>query len=366
MIISRYLIKEILATLLAVTLVLLLLFLSNQLVRFLSYAASGKMAANILMQLMGFEIPYLLALLLPLGLYLGIIVAYGRLYADNEIRVMHACGLSVKRLVKITCSLSFVVSFVVLILSLWINPWIMAEKDKLIQRGMATDNILERVIPGRFQVSPDGSRVVYVEQVTRNHKRANNVFLADRTLKKSDDNSAPWTVVSAAYGSQITDPIDKNHFMVATNGYRYEGMPGQNDYKIIQFKKYAVRLPAMEMDTSHPPEESIPTHKLYSDKGNVLNSAELQWRISMPLSAFLLGLLAIPLSQIPPRRGRYAQLFPAVLLYIIYVNGMFIARSWVEQKLISTTLGMWWVHGVFLLLALVGILIQSGWIRQRS
>ena len=89
-IISRYLLKEVLASLLAVTIVLLLIFLSNQLVRYLSYAASGKIAAHLVVQLMGFEIPYLLALLLPLGLYLGIILAFGRLYADSEMAVLNA------------------------------------------------------------------------------------------------------------------------------------------------------------------------------------------------------------------------------------------------------------------------------------
>ena len=109
MIISRYLMKEIFSALLAVTLVLLLIFLSNQLVRYLSYAASGKIAANIVLQLLGFEIPYLLALLLPLGLYLGIILAYGRLYVDSEMPVLNACGLGLKRLVKIAFGVTIAV-----------------------------------------------------------------------------------------------------------------------------------------------------------------------------------------------------------------------------------------------------------------
>ncbi|HVY54055.1 MAG TPA: LptF/LptG family permease, partial [Gammaproteobacteria bacterium] len=78
MIIRRYLNKEILLTLFAVTLVLMLIFISQQTIRYLGYAASGKIASNILLPLLGFEIPYLLVLLLPLGLYLGMYLVYSR------------------------------------------------------------------------------------------------------------------------------------------------------------------------------------------------------------------------------------------------------------------------------------------------
>ena len=70
MIISRYLLKEVCITLLVVTFVLLLVFLSQELVRYLNYIAAGKLAVNMLLRLLGFEIPYLLALLLPLVLHL--------------------------------------------------------------------------------------------------------------------------------------------------------------------------------------------------------------------------------------------------------------------------------------------------------
>src|SRR5580692_5694408 len=117
MIISRYLIKEIFNALFSVAFVMLLIFLSNQLIRYLKYAANGKIAASVVMQLMGLEIPYLLVLLLPLGLFLGILFAYGRLYAENEMRVMQACGLSTKRLLMITTSCSMFVGLIVMVLA---------------------------------------------------------------------------------------------------------------------------------------------------------------------------------------------------------------------------------------------------------
>jgi lipopolysaccharide export system permease protein len=352
-IISRYLIKEVMAALSAVTVILLLIFLSNQLVRYLSYAATGKIAANLVLQLLGFEIPYLLALLLPLGLYLGIMLAYGRLYADSEMPVMNASGLGIKRLIVITSVLAVMVASVVVVLMLWVNPIIAQQKGK----RLSQDNLLSTLRPGRFQVMSGGRRVIYVENITRDRKQATNLFIAEENKKTAEDTSNPWLVVSAAKGYQYKYPNDLDDFIVSTDGYRYEGTPGLNAFKIIGFKKYAVRVPQPPLN-SHDEQEAIPTLKLFQDYQSAASKAELQWRLALPISALLLALLAIPLSQVRPRQGRYSHILPAILIYIVYVNLLFIARNWVEQNIALGGLGIWWVHGLLLTLALLLLLAQ--------
>lgn len=367
MIISRYLLKEVFGALIAVTFVLLLVFICNQFVRYLSYAASGKVGAHILLQLLGLEIPNLLALLLPLGIYLGLIFTYGRLYADNEIRVMQASGFTTQQLFVITSGLAILVTMVVSILTLWVNPYVALEKDKLITQSIAAENLINNLMPGRFQVinTADTQRVVYVEKVTRNHKEAQNLFFAEqKATNKADDNLNIWSVLSAAKGYQTRDHANHDRFVVATDGFRYEGAPGHNNYKIIEFSKYAVRLPDHVNGLQHQLQEVIPTGVLWRNYQNQQNAAELQWRFSIPLSAFLLGILALPLSKTRPRQGRYAHLLPAILIYVVYINLLFVGRDWMMQdKTWVSALGLWWVHG--LLIMMIGFIacIQSGKIR---
>lgn len=353
MIISRYLIREIFNALLAVSFVMLLIFLSNQLIRYLKYAANGKIAASVVMQLMGLEIPYLLVFLLPLGLFLGIIFAYGRLYADNEMRVMQSCGFSTKRLIMITGFCSVIVALIVMALALWVNPYLTKERDKLLKKSMAAENILDILVPGRFQVSSDDRRVVYVETIDKQHKGANNIFIAEQKRDAIDTNANSWSVLSAGRGYQIRDSVTKDRFVVAADGYRYEGTPGQNEYKIIQFKKYAVRMTDQIMDATHPIEETMPTKYLWNNYQNKKSAAELQWRFSMPLSVILLALLAIPLSHLRPRQSRYAHVFPAMLIYIIYINLLFVARDSAEHSVLPTYMGFWIAHGLLLLVILM-------------
>jgi len=361
MIISRYLIKEVCYALVAVTVVLLLVFLSNQLVRFLSYAASGKIAANVLLQVMGFEISFLLALLLPLGLYLAIIATYGRLYADNELSVMQSSGFSTKRLVLLTMRCAVMVMIVVMVLTLWVNPSIAKVKENLVSQGVASGNVINNLMPGRFQLTNDENRVFYVESIARNHQQANNLFVAERKKSAIDNTLTSWTVLSAAKGYQMTDRATHDKFVVAVEGYRYEGTPGQNAYKIIQFSKYAVKLPEQTIEAVHQAQEVTPTSFLWHHyHENLKNAAELQWRLSMPLSVLLLALLAVPLSYVRPRQSRYAQFLPAILVYIVYVELLFTARDWIEQKTIPTYLGLWWVHGLLIVCIVALFLWQTG------
>lgn len=356
MILSRYLTKEVLGTLFGVTFILLLIFLSQQLVRYLSYAASGKIAANVLLQLIGFEIPYLLALLLPLGLFLGIILAYGRMYADSEMRIMQASGLSMTRLLLITSKVVVVVAFVVLLLMVWINPLIAAKREQVFTAGVSGNNVLDTLMPGRFQVSNNGRRVIYVEKISRDRLKAKNLFVAEQHPHKTEEGS-DWVVLSADEGYQA-NLDDQEIFLVATNGYRYEGVPGESAYKIIQFKKYSVRLPEIA-PSKHQQLESISTKKLWQEYRKPDHAAELQWRLAIPISVLLLALLAIPFSQIRPRQGKYVNLLPALLIYILYVNLLFVARNWMEQKMLPVTLGMWWVHIALLFTIGLIVLIKS-------
>ncbi len=366
MIIPRYLTREIVNALIAVTTVLLLALLCQQIVRYLNFIAIGKIPTDVLLQLVSFEVPYLLALLLPLGLYLGILLAYGRLYADNEMTILHMSGFSHKRVIQHTGMIALLVAATVLILMVWINPLISAKRQQVMASDEATVHLVQTLIPGRFQVSPDGRHVMYVEKLSRDHNRAENVFLAQE--KKNTDDSTqqnPWMLVYANEGYQIKDKATREQYFVTADGHRYEGRPGQNTYKIIQFKKYSVRIPPNDVRVTHQENETLSTTQLWQDYPTPKRAAELQWRFSIALSTFLLALLAVPLSTIRPRQGRYLTLLPAILIYIVYFNLLIIARRWVEQESVSVSIGMWWVHGIMLLFIFMVILSTKLWVGKR-
>jgi len=168
-----------------------------------------------------------------------------------------------------------------------------------------------------------------------------------------------WDVLKAEKGAIKLNEKEGYAYLELKEGSRYEGVPGKQDYNIIHFGSYR-RL----IEKKNPPEalfhaRSKPTKKLLfsDDKSDI---AELQWRLALPLSAPILVLLALPLSWVSPRAGRYARLLPAIILFMVYYNGLEIAKRWVAQGILPSTIGLWGIHVLFLLLALIMNWVVSG------
>lgn len=356
MLISRYLTREVVNALVAVTTVLVLVFICQQVVRYLNYAAVGKIPTNLLLELVSFEIPYLFALLLPLGLFLGMMLAYGKLYSDNEMVIMHMSGYGPTRVLTLSLWIAVAAGLVVLVLMLWVNPIISAKRQQVLTNNDATLGLIQTIVPGRFQVSPDGNHVMYIDSLSRDREIAGTVFIAHAKSNEGSQNDQPfWSLVLAKEGYQRKDQQSADQFFVTTDGYRYEGIPGQRDYKIIQFKKYAVRILQPTSHISHLAIEALSTPQLWQDYKNPKHAAELQWRISISMSVLFLAMLAVQFCSLQPRRSRFVMLLPAVIIYIVYTNLLSMSRHWMEQGVLPVSVGMWWVHGVMLLLiAVVG------------
>lgn len=357
MIITRYIIREVGLSLLTVITVLILALLSQQIVRYLNYVAIGKIPVNVLVELVSFEVPYLLAMLLPLALYLGVMLSLGRMYADHEMLVLQMSGFDDKRLLRVLGLVAGTVGLIVLILMLWVNPAISAKRQQIMKSDEAMAHLIQTLMPGKFQATPDGRHVMYVASMSRDHQRAQNVFIAEQ--KKSKTAETPWMLISANQGYQSVDKESGDPFFVMSNGFRYEGVPGQNDYKIIEFSKYSVRLPQSDARRLTMENEALPTDRLWEDYQQPRRAAEFQWRFSVAISALLLGLLAVPFSRVRPRRGRFMILLPAVVVYIVYVNLLVISRHWIEQGTMPIALGMWWVHVLMAGAILLFVYLQS-------
>lgn len=361
MIIFRYLAKEVYATLLATTFVLILIFISNQFIHYLSQAATGGLPVKAVMKLMSLQVPLLLGYMLPLGLFLGIMLAYGRLYVDNEMTVMAACGLSRLQLLNMTLGFSFIVAMLVALLMLWLEPHMAWYRDHIFAEA-AVASPIETIFPRRFQTIGDGKWVVYVGDVSRDRKELQDVFVAHIP----DTPALPWTVVSAAGGHASINPTTQDQFINLTKGYRYLGIPGHKDFQVVQYDLYGVRIQPGKLHMKNET-EVLPTLELWQKRhSDRLAATELQWRFAMPIAAFILAFLAVPLSQIRPRRGRYAKILPALLIYIVYADLILVSQAAVENSKLAPFPGLLWVHSGMLLLAFVLTAHFLGWLNFKK
>lgn len=349
MLIFRYLAKEVFITLVSLTTILMLIFMSNQFVRYLNRAASGQIPLSIIMKLMMLELPNLMGLLLPLGFYIALLIAYGRLYADSEMTVLQACGYGPSQLLKHSYIMASVVSVVVLAIMLWASPLIATERAKLL-RTSGIQTLIQTIVPGHFTSVSRGKDIFYVESMSRDHTKAQNIFLVRQIIK---DNILQWKVLWADRAFAATDPKTEEDYLILEKGSEYQGLPGRADYQVINFDQYKARLPhpkAVIQDDIRTLDTASLWPLLNPDKRK---AAELQWRFSVPLMVLTLTLIAVPLSRVNPRSGKFAKLLPAIIIYIIYANFMFVARNWMVAGKVPVWLGVWWLHALVFLLGLL-------------
>lgn len=343
-IINKYLAREVYAAMLVVIVVLLAILISQQFVRFMQMAATGSFPGAGVKVLLLLQLPILLAVLLPASLFLGILLAYGRLYADSEMTVLIACGVSPSKLLKITFSFSAIIMIVVALLSLWINPQVYHYSDN-IMAGAVVRSITDMAKPNSFIPLADGKMIFYVDSTSKDKdkEKFSQIFVAQQLDASS--------LITAKSAYQKVDPKTGDLYIILLDGYRYNGKPGQKDYEITKYDEYAVRLPQNAVKNTGD-ESSKTTLELWQKRHETKAAAELHWRIALPLSALILTILSIPLSRIKPRHGRYAKLIPAILLYVTYANFLFLAKAWLKNGTLPLFLGMWWVHVLMLLIAL--------------
>jgi len=360
-IIDRYLIKEIIQTLLGVTLVLLLIFVSGQLVSLYGKVASGTLPVRSIFAILGLNSISNLVFVLPLSFYLAILLAFSRLYKDNEMVVLAACGISPWRIMRAVLFFSLLFALLVGWLSLNLAPWAESQVHHLTEEQKQQGDI-ETLTSGRFKELTKGEGVVYVQEFDAGKLQMKNIFMQHRTRDKN-------SVISAESGSRLIDEKTGDRFIVLHNGQRFEGSTTRGQTAIMSFEQHGVRIEdETATKVANLRQRAVPTLVLW-ERGNNPDHAELQWRVSAMLLCIVLAILAVPLSRTSPRQGRYSKLALALLFYIIYTNLLNVSRAWLNKGEVNVYIGLWWVHIVILLLGIAMFiqwrpLLQRYWYRR--
>lgn len=349
MIVFRYLSREVLITMSAVSAVLLVIIMSGRFIKYLAQAAQGMLDPGSLFMIMGVRLPGFLQLILPLGLFLGILLAYGRLYLDSEMTVLTATGMSQQRLLTYTLAPALLVALIVAWLSLLLAPQGITQMQLLLNKQDAMTEF-DTLAPGRFQSMRDGSRVTYTETLANERTQLGGVFISDKNPTRNGKEGGVSLLVATSGEQQIH--ADGSRYLILKDGYRYDGTPGQADYRAIKYDTYGVLLPKPEVSSEIDDRDAIPTSELFASD-DVRMKSELQWRLSIPLLVFVVTVLAVPLSRVNPRQGRFLKLLPAVLLYMTYLALLIAGRGMLDKGQIPLVLGLWWIHALFLAIGLL-------------
>jgi lipopolysaccharide export system permease protein len=342
--IDRYLLREVLKALFAILLVLSLILLGNSFIKLLKEVASGELNSSLLFQLLGLQMVVYIPRLIPPAFFFAVLYVIGRMYRDSEVVALAACGVGDLRLYR---SLFLVVTPIAILtawLSLYVQPWASRLSAELVsmQRGQATE--LAGISAGRFNEYSRGDLVLYVKSIASEKRRMRDVFVQQRK-------EGLLSLVTAKQGYQYIDGVSGERYLVLEDGVRYEGAPGEADYRISEFERYGLRIKGSEGMVAKINRKSLSNQALLSSK-SISDRAEFQVRIAQVLGLLVFTLLSLPLSRSMPRQGPFGRLVLAFILYTLYLSLQGVAENWMIDGTTAQWLGIWWVH---LILALIGL-----------
>lgn len=322
-----------------ISVALLAILASTQLIRLLKDAAGGRIAPEAVVSLLGFAALNFMPILLSLTLFVAILIALSRAYRDSEMVVWFSCGQPLTAWIKPVLSFAWPIILAIALLAGFLSPWANYNTADYKQRLLARSEVAQ-VSPGMFRETRRGQRVFFVEALADDASQVGNVFAA------SIQDGKLGVVMANAGHQEKTEAGER--FFVLERGRRYEVEPGSPAFKVMEFDRYKVRADDAAAKPADRLPNRIPIDELLSDE-SLQARGELVWRIGLPVSAFILALMAIPLSYVNPRAGRSANMLIAVLVYAIYSNLMSVSQAWVAQGRISFWLGVWAVHALMLL-----------------
>lgn len=361
-ILDRYLFRESLDTWAAVTGVLLLILMSSRFAFYLGDAAQGRLPGDAVFSLLALSTVNYLTLIIPLGLFLGVMLAFGRLYRDSEMAALMACGVGVRDLYRPLLRLALLLAVLLLGLAALVAPWA-AEKSNIVRKNAERQAEISVFESGRFKQTRSGDAVYYAERVDEKGLALENVFV-QRVERAGPVGDAPAretvSIITARSGRQELDPETGVRQLVLREGQRYTGTPGQADFSVVGFTEHGIMLDVIDPDYATTDPRVLPTASLLGS-ADLRHRAELHWRIGVPVQALVFALLALPLSRVNPREGRYGRIIAAILIYIIYSNLLGVMRVQMERGSVEADLGLWPVHLLFVAGALGLLLAQNGW-----
>jgi len=327
----------------ATLVVLTTIVLTVWLIRTFGDASFGRISPQDVGLVLGYTMLSNLHSLLTLSLYVATVSTMSRMYADSEMVIWQASGLSTLRLIRPALMFALPWLLAISVLSLFAWPWanqqISEVRDKFEKRGD-----LERIQPGIFQESADGKRVFFIDKSSAEHGQGNRIFIL------SQENNTQ-TIVSSQTGTIETR--SDNRYLVLNNGQRIEINPEKNEFKVIEFGTYASLVDTKPMQANLEDAQSKQPQDLWANP-TLLHQGELTWRIGMIVSAFNLLLLAIGIPFINPRSGRSGSLMMSLVSFFTYYNFVNMSRNWVVVGKLGMSEMLLWLHlPVFVLACLI-------------
>lgn len=350
---DRYILRSVTTPLVLALGVAAMLLMIEQMLRLFDFVLAEQGPVDVVWRMLANLVPHYLSLALPLGAFLGVMLAFRNLSMSSELDAMNSSGASFGRLMRPVFALLLVLAAADFLLVGFVKPYARYEYDKI--RFDVTSGALGIKIPqGQFIDITDKAtiRLGSVDAATR---QAQDIFLE---LREDDGRR---TIITAQSGGISTTPDITSLLLRMGKGRQLFIDPKGERTQSLDFESFdlEVALPAIARFrerggeareatfseivrfVNDPTERGTPAWHAYR--------GQLHWTILHPLTFLVMPILAVAMGVSGRRKPSNLKPVIGVAMLIVYHE---LLEEWglVTASLgqLSPYLSMWGLLVVFI------------------
>lgn len=360
--IDLYIVKQIIKPLLMTLGVAAMLLLLERMLRLFDFVVNQGGPVEVVFRLLGNLVPHYLGLALPIGLFLGILVAFRELSMSSELDAMQSSGVGLPRLMRPVMALSIFLMLIDFVLVGYIQPF-----SRYSYHGLMFDlrsgALGASVRVGEF-VSIGRNIVLRIEESKNSGTELVGIFL-ERKLA-----NGRTVVITADHGGFFSTPDQQNVILRLFDGRLVDTSPRQAMPRVLTFERQdlTIPLPSVEAFRARGQEQlELTVHELWlASRDPTLTPGEhnrivanLHWRLGHSLTFLILPLLAVALGVTNRRSGNSLGLFVGLTMIIVFNEVLEVGENMVADGRATPLMGIWSLFGLFALLALRFLYVRA-------
>ena len=356
--IARYIRRNLVTLFFAIFFIIGLFVFGNRVVLTVQASFEGGIPLQELIPLVSFNMIRDVTLILTLSLFLAIILSISQLYKNSEAIVMNSMGLGDKHFVIFIQPTVLLTFIIITFLTIYAVPWAKQQKN-IVEEETKNASEFSFITKGEFEEFKQGDIVFYASESktldTLGEQNMEEIFIYSFNEKKP-------MIVLASEARKYIDPKTHSTYLRLKDGIRYQGIPSDENISILSFELYDLEIISGELQKSlaiYTKIEGKSTLDLIKEGGSYAN-AELQWRLSQPITVLILSFFGIFLGKTSPRGGKGVNLLIGIIVFMLYNNGLLVAKRAIELEQINLLTGFLGVHLLVLMLVILLYQFRNG------
>ncbi len=342
--------QELSRTFSATLVVLATVVMTMMLIRTLGLASKGSVNPEEIFLIMAYSVMGHVPTILALSLFITAVSTLARMIGDSEVAVWFSSGQSLASFAHPLLAFALPIFLTIAVMAFMIWPFANEQMQNMRVRFEQRGD-LERIVPGEFQESSNGKRVIYIGKESADSARAGSAAaLSARHIFMAYFDQDKELITSAQSGH--LEDINGYRYIVLTTGQQLTLNNINQDVSLTEFESMGNLVGASSTSSGLGPPNTRSTLTLLQDS-RLDNQGELSWRIGIVLAALNLILIALVSASTKPRAARSGHLMFAMLVFVSYYNFINITQNWIASGRIGFVPAVLLLHGSIFGISLV-------------